>query len=41
MEGDHEKCISAGCDEYVSKPIYRKKLVEMIRVHTSHAAATA
>ncbi len=30
MSGDKEKCISAGCNAYISKPIKRKELFEMI-----------
>jgi CheY-like chemotaxis protein len=30
MKGDDEKCFAAGCSDYISKPIDRKKLVEII-----------
>ena len=33
MTGDDKKCIEVGCDDYLSKPIDRKKLLAKIRRH--------
>ena len=30
MEGDRQKCISAGCNDYLAKPVEREKLLKML-----------
>ncbi len=33
MEGDREKAIAAGCDDYITKPLDSSKLLEMVQTH--------
>jgi len=35
LEGDREKSLEAGCDDYISKPIYKNELLEKIEKHFS------
>jgi len=35
MSGDRERCLAAGANEYLSKPVRLRKLLEIIRAYTS------
>ncbi len=41
MASDRDKCLAAGCDEYLVKPINREKLIAMVRRFASPAPAAA
>ncbi len=41
MEHDRTKCLDAGCDDYVAKPIDRRKLIELVHRYARAAVAQA
>ncbi len=38
LAGDREKALAAGCNDYISKPINRLKLLNMVKKHQNHHA---
>lgn len=34
MKEDRRKCLGAGCDDYMAKPIEKQKLLEMVANHS-------
>ena len=39
MHGDRERCLEAGCDDYIAKPISRAELYDVLRQHIPEAFA--
>jgi DNA-binding response OmpR family regulator len=35
MKGDDKKCLEAGCDDYLAKPIDRRELFKMLEKYLS------
>lgn len=41
MSEDRQKCLDAGCDEYMSKPFDHKKLIDVVKTWTGQKQQTA
>lgn len=40
LVGDKERCLEAGCDEYLPKPLDIRRLREVMRTYVNHSAST-
>lgn len=40
MQGDRERCLAAGCDDYMAKPINVRELAMLVEKHVSHVGAS-
>lgn len=40
LVGDKERCLEAGCDEYLPKPLDIRRLRQVMRDHLNHTPAT-
>ena len=40
MKGDRQRCLDAGCTEYLTKPITRERLLQAVTAHALGSAAT-
>ena len=39
MAGDRERCLEAGCDDYISKPVERRSLLTIVARHLKKPVA--
>ena len=40
MEGDREKCLAAGCDDYATKPLQRQTLLTLLEAQLARASSS-